>query len=203
MISWTDTLPNRSIKSQFLDLTWILWPTRLCCVHALPHWDGMEHCHQHWLVWSSPGMCSWCWRISIIGTTSSACPSRITQHLGLKLRFGCRATVLNWQPSSITEFFQTSSVNGSPVAERVQPLLVGKISTFVQFALVGACVFSGAVGEPVTNAYTNLLIANTYIWTAGSGVAYLITCPWLKGSDKAFMLVSGLTACSLYHMWPA
>lgn len=121
----------------------------------------------------------------------------------IKLLLFCRATVLNWRPASITQFFQTSSVNGSPAAERVQPLLVGKISTFVQFALVGACVFCGAVGEPVTNDYTNFLVANTYIWTAGSGVAYLITCPWLKGSDKAYMLVSGVAAYSLYHMWPA
>lgn len=110
--------------------------------------------------------------------------------------------MLKWRPSSIRQFFQTSA-NGAPAAERVQPLLVGKISTFVQFALVGACVVSGAFGQSATNDFTTFLVMNTYLWTAGSGVAYLITCPWIQTSDKAIMLVAGMTACTVYQTWPA
>ena len=113
----------------------------------------------------------------------------------------CRATVLKWQVTSVTQFFQTSSINGSPAAERVQPLLVGKISTFVQFALVGACVLSGALGEP-GNQYTTVLVYNTYFWTTGSGIAYLISCPWISRTDKAIMLLSGLAASLAYQAWP-
>eukprot|EP00892_Ulva_mutabilis_P007613 jgi/Ulvmu1/5223/UM022_0016.1 len=113
-----------------------------------------------------------------------------------------RATVLKWQVSSVQQFFQTTAVSGSPAAERVQPLLVGKISTFVQFALVGACVLSGALDVP-ENKYTEFLMLNTYMWTVGSGVAYLLTCSWIKRSDKAVMLVSGLTFWVASYCWPA
>lgn len=109
--------------------------------------------------------------------------------------------MLKWQASSISEFFRTSTADGSPAAERVQPLLVGKISTFVQFGLVGACILTGAVGMPASNTYTNFLALNTYMWTVGSGVAYLLACPWIKASDKAVMLLSGTIAFVVYYSW--
>jgi hypothetical protein len=82
----------------------------------------------------------------------------------------CRARTLRWQCAP-HELFRTVPAPGKYAAPRIQPILVSKVNTVLQFALAGSCVSRQALGWPL-DGLTDVLVLCTLAATAVSGLQY-------------------------------
>jgi hypothetical protein len=112
----------------------------------------------------------------------------------------CRASELGWKPGSVSEFFRTVPAEGKRAAAFVKPLFIGKVSTAMQFALVGTCAVNGAFQLGLESYVLDQLAWHTAFWTAISGTGYVILSPLLGSSAKAFVLLTLAGGYLGYHV---
>lgn len=79
---------------------------------------------------------------------------------------------MNWS-STPADFFRTAPPAGAGVAaaRRVQPILISKVNTVLQFVLVGSCVSARVLGWPPPGV-TDAVTAATVTTTVFSGLEY-------------------------------
>ena len=81
-----------------------------------------------------------------------------------------RAKALGWRWDA-REFFNTVPGGRVAAAPHVKPILVSKVNTVLQFAVVGSCMCRQACGWP-HDRVTDALVIGTVGTTVASGVQY-------------------------------
>ena len=93
-----------------------------------------------------------------------------------------RWRLLGWRVKGLTaaQFFQTQPGQGTPGMPYVQPLMISKVNTVLQLALVSACMSSATLGVPDAQLVSGLEVL-TAATTVGSLAAYM----WVYAQGRA------------------